>query len=239
LKTSSFSLKIAFKNKNSLYHFFISEMLKSVIISILVLLLFGCKTADKKPLIEEKQPITVAVLDFKAPNNPENEKSIKGWWFGSRDIYKNKNAGINYSDIFAEELEKSGLFQVYKRSELKYYMGDLRGKLKKQYPALADENNKNKFEEIVTNIDPLIIGKDLGVDKILVGEVDSCYTAHSRAFHTWASKVNISAKIVDVKTGKTEWEGKYKNKDEFSAPNILSKKSVNWMIKNIKKKYLF
>ena len=239
MKTAHRSLKIALKNKNSLYHFFISEILKLVIISILVLLLFSCKTADKKPLIEGKQPITVAVLDFKAPNNPDNEKYIVGWWFGSRDIYKNKNAGINYSDIFAEELEKSGLFQVYKRSEFKYYMADLRGKLKKQYPALADENNKNKFEEIVTNIDPLIIGKELGVDKILVGEIDSCYTAHSRAFHTWASKVNISAKIVDVKTGKTEWEGKYKNKDKFSAPNVLSKKSVNWMIKNIKKKYLF
>ena len=239
MKTASFPLKIVFKNKNSLCHFFINEMLKLVIISMLILLLFSCKTADKKPLIEGKQSITIAVLDFKAPNNPDNEKYIKGWWFGSRDIYKNKNAGINYSDIFAEELEKSGLFKVYKRSEFKYYMADLRGKLKKQYPALADENNKNKFEEIVANIDPLITGKDLGVDKILVGEVDSYYTAHSRAFHTWASKVNVSAKIVDVKTGKTEWEAKYKNKDAFSAPNVLSKKSVDWMIKNIKKKYLF
>jgi len=205
----------------------------------IIIILFNCKTAGKKSLLGGKQPQTLVVLDFRAPNNPENEKYIKGWWFGSRDIYKNKNAGNIYADIFAEELEKSGLFKVYKRSELKYYMADLRKKLQKEYPALAEDVNKNKCDEIINNIDPVTIGKDLGIEKVLTGEIDNCYTAHSRAFHTWASKVSVTAKIIDVKTGKIDWEMKYKKKKAFYAPNVLSKRNVQRMIKNIKKNYPF
>ncbi len=204
---------------------------------ILIVSYVGCKSVPIKPVVELESPATLAVLDFKAPNNPDDAKYVKGWWLGARDIYKNKNAGMIYADIFAEELQKISSFDVYKRSEYKYYRADLESTIKKKFSAFDDDKNVGKLEEVLVSVDPIIIGKELGVDRVLTGEVDSYFTSHHRAFHNWSSKVEVSAKIIEVSTGKVEWEAKYADKKSFSAPNVISKKIISKMIKDIKKNY--
>lgn len=156
----------------------------------------------------------LAVLDFKLIQPLTTPREIKGWWFGSRDLYYNPNVGEKLGDALADELKRRCPFlDVYSRLDLKYYLLGKKEILRRTFPNLTDKER----EQIIENLDPLDIGRDLGVDKLLIGEITSCYTSHNRTFHWWSSVMKVNAKLIDIDSGRVEWEKNIKEREMFKS----------------------
>lgn len=134
----------------------------------------------------------------------ETEKDVRGWWFGSEDVWYNANTGKIAADIFDEALRNSGLFQVYSRQDLKYYYAD-----KKEI--LTDKLNlaEKELEAAILKLDPVKVGRELGVDKVVTGRICSSETRHSRVWGFYNSATAFTVTVYDVKSGKVEFSRDY------------------------------
>ena len=75
----------------------------------------------------------------------------------------------------------------------RYLLGQER-RLRQAYPHLSDEEIATLMREI-----PLSdFGRDLGLDKIVVGQVHEARMSHHRTVHTWVSTVECTVQIWDV-----------------------------------------
>ena len=200
---------------------------------VLALLSVGVFYGCRGPRIEP--PGTkIAVLNFDLTQDVDVNKELKGWWFTSRDVYYNQNAGEIIADIFADTIRNQCPFaDVYSRTDYKYYLVSKREILKRELPDLNDD----KIDQIIHELDPVDIGRDLGMDKVVVGAVFDTYTTHHRTVHWWSSVVDAEVKIIDVATGKIEWQSRMDERNIclswYSTANTLARKMIKLMNKQL------
>lgn len=192
----------------------------------------GCSRVRIHPV-----SVKVAVLNFSVPDELSKSKELRGWWFSSRDVYQNANLGEIYADILSAELRKNPHFEVYPRTDLKYYFGRKRKRLRTEYPTLSDE----QIDEIMAEISVKDVAEELsefGVEKIVTGEIVKAYTLHNRTVHWWYSVVATYVNIHDGKTGKTEWECFRETKKNFLSQYGTAEVNARKINKRLRKTYL-
>ena len=168
---------------------------------------------------EKLDPVRLLVVDSEISDQiKSNTREIKGWWFGARDVYRNPNVGEIFSDIFARNLAKNpSLFEVYPRTDFRYYSASKKDRLEKSFPQLGD----NAINQLFSGISPCDFARDLNLQKVIVAKINNCYTTHNRTIHWWSSVVDVDVEILDAETCQPEWSAnirKRKNFAEVTAP---------------------
>ncbi|MCX7719248.1 MAG: CsgG/HfaB family protein [Candidatus Sumerlaeaceae bacterium] len=135
------------------------------------------------------------LLDLEKPL--KTEADIRGWWFFSQNVYTNENIGNIAADVISDQLREDGVFEIYSRENLKYYLADKRDILRAKFKNLDDK----KVREAVRMLDPVEIGRELGVDYVVLGRICTSEMRHSRAFGYFNSTMSFSVVVVDVRTG--------------------------------------
>ena len=129
------------------------------------------------------------------------EKEVRGWWFNSQNIYFNGNLGRIAGNLYAEALRATGVMQVVSRQDIKYYYANKREKLAAKFKL-----NDEEMDAALAKIDPLAIGRELGVDKVVVGRICDSELRHSRAFGYFGTAQSLNVVVLDVATGQAEYE---------------------------------
>lgn len=173
----------------------------------------------------------LAVLNFSIPDE-WIEKDRKGWWFGSRDIYRNKNAGEMVAERLAAALQDVNGFQVY---PIEKY----RDSVIQQNPAtIQNPQGKSKSQHDGSMHQQFLqkVGTELGVEKIVTGEILDIHTSHHRVFHWWSSVVEVRIALIDVGTGLVEWQETFKKRkmltSQIGAMNVTAKKIARKLAKD-------
>lgn len=208
-----------------------SKLLRSGLLVLLFLVglsFSGCRL--KKP--PEKLQVKMMAMDFEVTDDIATvPKERKGWWFGSRDIYRNPNAGEIFSDIFVTRFDKKiPHVSVYSRMDLKYYMANKKSRLKKAYPALDD----SAIDRLITEVPAVDFARDLQQDKILIGKIRQCYTSHNRTFHWWSSVIDVDAVLMDAESGKPVWSGNISLRKKFHSQYSTMEMVADRLIKRMK-----
>jgi hypothetical protein len=211
-----------------------AKLLRSGLLVLLLLvgLSFpGCRL--KKP--PEKLQVKMMTMDFEVSDDIATvPKERKGWWFGSRDIYRNPNAGEIFSDIFVTHFDKKiPHVLVYSRMDLKYYLSNKKSRLKKAYPALDDR----AIDRLITEVPVVDFARDLQQDKILIGKIRQCYTSHNRAFHWWSSVIDVDAVLMDAESGQPVWSGNISLRKKFYSQYSTMEMVADRLINRMKKEY--
>ncbi|PKO20047.1 hypothetical protein CVU37_00840 [candidate division BRC1 bacterium HGW-BRC1-1] len=198
---------------------------RAIVVAMLMLMILGAP-ATHRDAVAQGAPAhvaactgpRVAVLDFPmAPRltewRDENrqlqrdvkpvkaEKEIRGWWFNSQNIYFNGNLGRIAGDLYADALRGTGVMQVVSRQDIKYYYASKREKLAAKFKLTDEEMNA-----ALAKIDPLAIGRELGVDKVVVGRICDSELRHSRTFGYFGTAQSLNVVVLDVATGQAEYE---------------------------------
>ncbi|MCD6385601.1 hypothetical protein J7M23_07450 [Candidatus Sumerlaeota bacterium] len=195
----------------------------------MVVILGGCRQPRVQP-----PRFKLAVLNFALAREVKTPKEIKGWWFGARDIYYNPYVGETFADVLADEISKRCPFiDVYSRMDIKYYLLSKREILKRHFPELKEA----ELTKTINELDPVDIGRELGVDKVISGVIYDCHTSHHRTFHWWSSVVEAEVKLIDVDSGKVEWQNRMRLRKKFlswlGTAEVLASKMVKAMEKEL------
>ena len=203
------------------------------VLGVLLLLITAC---HHHPRI---QPLSVKVLvaDFDVSEDIiSTPRQVKGWWFGSRDIYQNPNAGRLFADILARRLNNELSFvDVYSRTDFKYYLANKKERLKKKFPQVDDAVLKGIFDDI----SPRDFARDLGLDKVIIGKLNRCYTSHSRAFHWWSSVVEADVILLDAESGQPQWSGHFYDRSYFHSQYGAMQQVADKIVKSMKREYFY
>jgi len=161
---------------------------------ITFIFIISCKTAGIS--IQPAQTRKVLILDLQMPHQIKTSQSIQGWWLGSKDVFEIDNAGRIFSDYLAKYFQ-APLFNVYSRTDLKYYILNKREQIKKSFPDLSEED----ITLLIERANPVDFGKVLQMDLVIVGRITRCNTFHNRTFHWWRSIAEVEIEIYDVSKG--------------------------------------
>ena len=132
------------------------------------------------------------------------EKDYRGWWLSHQDIFVNSNVGRMAADIFSDYLRDNSLYAITSRGDLKYYYADKRDLITKKLDLKGDA-----LEKALLQLDPVTIGKEMGVDKVIVGHICDSELRKAVAPGSFASVVSMNVAIFDVATGKLDWDKCY------------------------------
>ena len=205
---------------------------------LMLLLCLSVLTAScARRRMTEPLNIRVLVSDFKVADQIEQApKENKGWWFSSRDIYRNPNNGDIFADILSEQMNKTlSAVDIYSRTDFKFYEASKKTKLQEAYPDLSDEEIDTLFSEI----SPVDFARDLQLDKVIAGKIEQSYTTHNRAFHWWSSKIKAQIKVLDAESGNVEWESEVEERRFFRSQYATMEKAAKILTKRFKKNYLY
>ena len=193
--------------------------------ALATLLIAAAPTAAqaRKPACPQAKGVTAVVLDFSLADRMvekrdpctrelqtgtkplDTEADVRGWWLGSVDVYYNANIGRQAATLVSDALRKSCVFDMYSRQDLRRYYMDKREVLEKQFTQLSDK----EVDHALLALNPVKVGKQLGVDKVIVGRICDSELRHSRAFGYFTSAASLWVTVYDVKTGRTEFQQEY------------------------------
>jgi len=187
---------------------------------VVVALPLGCRTPSWAP----PETVRIAVMPFAAPGEiTERPFQIRGWWFGAHDIRQSPNVGHWMSDSLAREMMQLTSAEVIPQHDLRRYLLGQERRLRRAYPDLTDEEIATLMREI-----PLSdFGRDLGLDKIITGQVHQAQMTHHRTVHTWVSTIECTVQVWDVREltvtedgaapPAPEWETRMSERDWFGS----------------------
>jgi hypothetical protein len=135
----------------------------------------------------------------------ETEKDSRGWWLGRQELYFNSNVGRMAADIFSDLLKEKGMIVPTSREDLKYYYADKKDLIRKKLNL-----NQKELDKAILKLDPVSIGKELAVDKVIVGHICDSELRKAVAPGSFASVVSMQVAIFDVATGHIEFQKCYK-----------------------------
>ncbi len=215
--------------------FMMTRFIRVGILWLLVALIFSACHSHRP--IPEPLTVKVLVIDFNVADDiVSSSRQIKGWWFGARDVYQNPNAGSIFADILAKRLNKEvSCVDVYSRTDYVYYSANKKDRLKKAFPKLDD----GAIDGIFVDVSPVEFARDLGLDKVIMGKLRKCYTAHNRAFHWWSSVVDVDVILLDAESGQPEWSGHIKMRSKFRSQFGTMELVAHKLVKRIKKEYFY
>jgi hypothetical protein len=202
----------------------------------LLVLVAAVASCARKPL-REPLKVRIAVLDMQVPKEFKSPKEVQGWWFSARDVYHDPNAGQIFSDLLAKRLRKLPYLEVHSRVDYKYYVARKLERLKQAFPNLTNDEIASLFNES----SPVDIGKDMnhywGVDKVVAGRILSGSTEHNRTFHWWKSSIEIEVSLIDVETGKTEWQATIEKSKNFRSQYRTMELAADELVRRMVKEY--
>lgn len=135
----------------------------------------------------------------------ESEKDIKGWWFGSLDVFYNDVMGNAAADVISDALRANGPFKIYSREDLRYYYADKRELIEKKF----DSMDRKTVDQALLALNPVSIGREIGAGKVIVGRVCDTETRVSRAFGFYTSASSFWVAVYDTASGKIEFQKQY------------------------------
>lgn len=208
-----------------------NNVFRPSVMALLVLSLLGLFVhsagAQLIPRLKQKAPAgpapTAVVLDFSvAPRvseqrdcctrrinyreiDVETEKDSRGWWLGRQDIYVNANIGRTAADLMAERLHEDCVYKVTSRGDLKYYYADKRDLIAKKFPKMTSDEVKKS----ILLLDPVSIGREMGVQKVVVGHICDSELRKAVAPGSFASVASLSVAVFDVASGRIEFQQCY------------------------------
>jgi len=223
-----------------------------------LILVMGCAGA---PIAPPNPPsFRMVVLDLAVPDawrNPTTpdkiNKEMKGWWFGARDVWHNPGMGQLAADIFAQELNQLPFIHMVSRMDTKYYLAGkrdlIRKKLEERRQKLEESASPRDREEaqriramtdadydrLVEQLPPYEIGRELKVDRVLIGRIYNIYLAHNRTIHWYWSSVDLEVSLMDVDTHKIIWTKRAQYTKNFSSTSLLLEVAAQNMIEAMKR----
>lgn len=132
------------------------------------------------------------------------EKDSRGWWFNRQDIYVNANIGRIAADAVADKLKTDGIYQVRSRGDVKIYYADKKDLLNDRFSMTREEVNK-----AVLLLDPVSIGREMGVQKVVVGHICDGELRKSRVPGSFATVASFQVAVFDVASGMIEFQQCY------------------------------
>ncbi|RMH26972.1 MAG: hypothetical protein D6691_07315 [Candidatus Hydrogenedentota bacterium] len=162
----------------------------------------------------------------------ETEKDVRGWWFGSNDVYYNANMGRIAADLFDEALHNAGLFNLVSRQDLRLYYADKKAYLQKKMK-LGDKEAAQALEKL----NPILIGRELGVEKVIVGHICDSEFRKNRTFGPFASVTSFQVSVYDVRTGELEFTRNYGGHDLFASQYTNFERRAARFVRDLKKHY--
>lgn len=170
----------------------------------------NCQTAvvldfSVAPRADEKRDCCTRRLTY-TEKQVVTEKDYRGWWLTHQDLFFNSNVGRMAADIFAEYLRDNGIYQVVSREDLKYYYADKRDLIQKKLQLKGDA-----LERSLLQLDPVMIGREMGVDKVIVGHICDSELRKSMAPGSFASVVSMNVAIFDVASGTLDFDKCYQD----------------------------
>ncbi len=191
--------------------------------AVLFLLLSSCATINKVSEVNVNNNFPhdeiqkVAVIMFEVLDKEDK--------FGSKTVTL-KGAGATLADITAVELEKWGKYVVVNRKALK--------------ESLKSKNLREK--DFLKTGNYLNLGKSLGVDAIIIGNVEKygiSYSAiTSKIIVSLVTKISFTVSCIDVTTNETIWAikiagGSTKDDEKILASKLLVK-AINTLNSKLK-----
>ena len=82
------------------------------------------------------------------------------------------------------------------------------------------------------------ISIELGVDKIITGNIIESRMAHNRTIHWWRSVISTKVRIVNCQSEEIEWEETRKTSKNLSSQYSTAGINAKKVVKRIKKTYL-
>ena len=197
--------------------------------AILFLLLSSCASVNMSSKVDVNKDFPhdeiqkVAVITFDAPVD-ENKNSMLSKLSAKTTI--DANAGAILSSITARELEKWGKYIVVNRKAV-----DEELKLKKL-----------KKEDLLNKQNFLNLGKQLGADAIVVGNIENfgvSYRALSSGLFVApiVTKVSFTVRCVDVTTNETIWTAKIKGNSAVDNERALASKLISKAFEELRTKF--
>jgi len=135
----------------------------------------------------------------------ETEKDSRGWWLGRQDIYVNANVGRIAADLLSDQLHRDCVYSVQSRGNLKYYYADKKDLIKKKFPKMSNDDLK----KAILLLDPVSIGREMGVEKVIVGHICDSELRKAVAPGSFASVASFSVAVFDVASGQIEFQQCY------------------------------
>ena len=186
--------------------------------------------------LERMPPLTrrIVVLDFKVPAlMATNPRQVKGWWFGSRTIRQNREAGSIFADVLARQLLQLKYVEQHSRMDLKYYLGQKRKLLTDKFKGLKTED----YDNMLSEVSPVDYGAELGVDQVLTGKIVEAYTWQHNTIHAWSSYVKVQVDLYDMATGKVVWSRVFAGKRRFLAQLDVMEDIAAKVVRSLDKTY--
>ena len=197
--------------------------------AILFLLLSSCASVNMFSKVDVNKDFPhdeiqkIAVITFEVPID-EKKDSILSKVSAKTTI--DANAGAILSSITARELEKWGKYIVVNRKAV-----DEELKLKKL-----------KKEDLLNKQNFLNLGKQLGADAIVVGNIENfgvSYRALSSGLFVApiVTKVSFTVRCVDVTTNETIWTAKIKGNSAVDNERALASKLISKAFEELRTKF--
>jgi len=196
--------------------------------AILFLLLSSCASVNMTSKVDVNKDFPhdeiqkVAVIMFEAPVDEEKDSMLSKL---SAKTTIDANAGAILSSITARELEKWGKYIVVNRKAV-----DEELKLKRL-----------KKEDLLNKQNFLNLGKQLGADAIVVGNIENfgvSYRALSSGLFVSpiVTKVSFSVRCLDVTTNESIWTAKIKGNSAIDSERALASKLISKAFEELRTK---
>jgi hypothetical protein len=135
----------------------------------------------------------------------KTEKDSRGWWLGRQDIWVNSNVGRMAADLMSDQLQADCVYKLRSRGDLKYYYADKKDLIKKKFPNMSSDEVKKS----ILLLDPVSIGREMGVQKVIVGHICDSELRKAVAPGSFASVASFSVAVFDVASGQIEFQQCY------------------------------
>lgn len=161
-------------------------------------------------IAERRDPQTRELI--RTEKEVKTEKDSRGWWFGRQDIYVNENVGRIASDLISEQIKTDQTYSILSRYDLKYYYADKKDLISKKLSLTGDDLKKS-----ILVLDPVKVGQELGVQKVIVGHICLSELTKSRKIGNFTSEAILDVVMYDVATGRVEFHQRYDSRRKHST----------------------
>jgi len=200
-------------------------------VALLALFAAGCQARFNAQSIPRMNWL---VMPFEQPPTMATDtKTIRGWWFGAHTIYQNPRAGALLAETDTRVLADLDCVNLFPSLGLKDYFARKRDTLKKTYPYLSAA----EIDTLMSNVSSLDFARELGADKVLTGRIVRQYMADNRTFHWWWSVMEAECEVIDVPTGKSEWQHRYFIRRQFASMTTVQEELAGRLVEDLKQTY--
>jgi hypothetical protein len=206
-------------------------LVRPLTIILLALAITGCQTRFPTQSVPRMNWL---VMPFQQPPTMNTDtKAIQGWWLGARTIYQNPRAGILLGENCTRAMADLEYVNLYPSLDLRDYFARKREVLKNTYRYLSAA----ELDGLMNQVSPLDFARELGADKILTGRIIRQYQADNRTIHWWWSVVEADCEIIDVPTGKTEWQHHYYMRGQLDSMSDVQAELATQLIDDMRQNY--